>query len=410
MKRLLVSEVFPPQHGGSGRWFYEVYRRMPAGTSVVVAGEHARAWEFDRASGLPTERAPLRMDQWGVFGGRGLARYWRLAATIRNLARKHQAQELHVARCLPEGFAAWILWTACRIPYVVYVHGEETRTSATSRELSWMTRRAYGAARYLIANSRNTARVLEEEWGISASRIRILHPGVDAQRFVPAAPDPGVRQALGWTDRRVVLTVGRLQIRKGHDMLIRALPLLRARVPNVLYAIVGDGEERERLEALALERKVADAVRFHGELTDRELVQCYQQCDVFALPNREVNGDFEGFGMVLVEAQACGKPVLAGSSGGTRETMEAGRTGEIGDCSATDFLVEALGRLLLDEPRRASMGSAARDWAVANFSWERLSAQAQAMFTESPLAAFSRAQHDDRSSPVGIDDAASKAI
>lgn len=380
LRIVLASEVFPPQHGGSGRWLYEVYRRQPLETVAVVAGEHPEAFEFDRRQSLNVRRDRLRLPGWGIAKWPGPREYWRLARLFRDTVRQHRAAELHVARCLPEGFAAWIARSVWGIPYVVYVHGEETRTSATSRELAWMTRRAYGAAKYLVANSHNTARVLREEWSIQQGRIRIVHPGVDTERFCPAPHAIDVRRELGWHDRPVVLTVGRLQIRKGHDMLIRALPRIRKSVPDVLYAIVGDGEERTRLESLAVELNVAESVRFHGELPDRLLVPCYQQCDVFALPNREVNGDFEGFGMVLVEAQACGKPVIAGASGGTRETLRPGVTGEIGDCSTPDFLASALARLLPQPQLCQTMGEAGREWVVQNFSWERLAQQAHDVF------------------------------
>lgn len=377
---VLASEVFPPQHGGSGRWLYEVYRRLPIGSAAVVAGEHSESETFDALQAFPIQRERLRLPQWGIARWPGPREYWRIAKLLHEAVRRHDADELHVARCLPEGFAAWIARRIWGIPYVVYVHGEETRTSATSRELAFLTRRAYQGARYLVANSRNTARILREEWSIPESRIRLLHPGVDTERFVPADHSEETRRELGWHDRSVVLTVGRLQIRKGQDMLIRALPQLRQIIPDVLYAVVGDGDERARLESLANELEVADCVRFHGELPDRLLVPCYQQCDVFALPNREVNGDFEGFGMVLVEAQACGKPVIAGDSGGTRETMQPDITGQIGDCNTPDFLIQTLGQLLSSPQRRQEMGEAAREWVVDRFSWPQLAQQACSVF------------------------------
>src|SRR5205814_1805956 len=103
--------------------------------------------------------------------------------------------------------------------------------------------------------------------------------------------------------------------------------------------------------------------------------RCYQQCDLFVLPNREVNGDFEGFGMVLVEAQACGKPVIAGDSGGTRETMRPGETGLLVNCEGPELLANEVSELLLDRARREQMGSAARCWAEEQFDWQRLAAR-----------------------------------
>jgi phosphatidylinositol alpha-1,6-mannosyltransferase len=162
--------------------------------------------------------------------------------------------------------------------------------------------------------------------------------------------------------------------------LILALELVRQSIPNVLYSIVGDGEERASLEELVRERGLAQLVQFRGESSDDELVRCYQQCDMFVLPNHEVNGDIEGFGMVLVEAQACGKPVVAGDSGGTRETMRVGETGYVVRCQAIDELASIVIDLLADDVKRSRMGYAARSWAVSQFDWVSLAAKAQDIF------------------------------
>jgi phosphatidylinositol alpha-1,6-mannosyltransferase len=158
--------------------------------------------------------------------------------------------------------------------------------------------------------------------------------------------------------------------------LIRALPAIRNAVPEVLYVIVGDGEERAQLEQLVDQMGVRDQVQFRGESDDKELVECFQQCDLFVLPNREVNGDIEGFGMVLIEAQACGKPVIAGASGGTAETMQVEKTGLVVDCSRPEPLSNAVCRILLDFPRKQQMGKAARQHAIHQFEWQHLTARA----------------------------------
>jgi phosphatidylinositol alpha-1,6-mannosyltransferase len=240
-------------------------------------------------------------------------------------------------------------------------------------------------ASFLIANSRNTERILFEEWDLPANRVYVLHPGVDTARFRPAARDGALRAALGWENRPVVLTVGRLQLRKGHDQMIRAISIIRKSVPRVLYAIAGDGEEGAALEDLVTSEGLSDHVQFLGEIADDRLVQCYQQCDLFVLPNRQVGRDIEGFGMVLLEAQACGKPVLAGASGGTAETMRIPETGIVVPCDQPDGLAAVASELLPDLDRRARMGAAARAWVVETFDWEKLSRHAEAIFrTGSP--------------------------
>jgi glycosyltransferase involved in cell wall biosynthesis len=125
---------------------------------------------------------------------------------------------------------------------------------------------------------------------------------------------------------------------------------------------------------------LSDHVQFLGEIDDERMVQCYQQCDLFVLPNREVDRDIEGFGIVLLEAQACGKPVVAGTSGGTAETMQIPETGLVIPCEGPEVLASTVIELLADPVRRARMGEAARTWVVRHFDWSSLSCQAEALF------------------------------
>ncbi len=119
---------------------------------------------------------------------------------------------------------------------------------------------------------------------------------------------------------------------------------------------------------------------FHGELCDSDLVQCFQQCDLFALPNRDVDGDFEGFGIVLVEAQACARPVIAGMSGGTGEAIRAGQTGLLVRCETPEPLADAIVELIKNESLRRSMGASGREWVVENLDWKALRQKAERLF------------------------------
>lgn len=123
-------------------------------------------------------------------------------------------------------------------------------------------------------------------------------------------------------------------------------------------------------------------MRFYGELADTELISCCQQCDLAALPNRDVDGDFEGFGMVLVEAQACGRPVLAGASGGAPETLRDGETGRVVRCEEPSAIAAAVIAMLADVEKLERMGIAARAWAVERFNWDAIAAKAEAVFGE----------------------------
>ncbi|MDA1017517.1 MAG: glycosyltransferase family 4 protein [Planctomycetota bacterium] len=377
---LLLSEVFPPKTGGSGRWFWEIYSRLHAEDVVIAAGMDSGAVAFDLTHDLDVVRMQLAMQQWGITSLSAMRHYWTIVWKLSNLVRNGNVDIVHCGRCLPEGWMAYALKKLQGVPYISYVHGEDVEAAATSRELSWMVRRVIHNADYLIANSHNTASILTECWQVPSEHIRVVHPGVDTTRFVPAPASAVVRRRLGWKDRTVVLTVGRLQKRKGHDMMIRALRDIRDAVPDVLFAIVGDGQEREFLECLVKTEGVEGHVKFHGEINDRTMVQCYQQCDLFALPNRQVGRDIEGFGMVLLEAQACGRPVLAGKSGGTSETMDIPRTGVVLPCEEPVQIAEQVVELLLNPERLESMGAAGREWAEQEFDWSALSRRAADLF------------------------------
>jgi phosphatidylinositol alpha-1,6-mannosyltransferase len=346
----------------------------------VAAGEAPGQEAFDRTAGLEVRRLPLTFPTWGVATRAGLRSYWRAFRTLGPWLKAERFDRLHAGKCLPEGMLAWLLRRRYGLPYACTVHGEEMNLATTSRELACLTRRVLWGADFLIANSRNTERILRTDWGLPAGRIHVLYPGVDTRRFVPAARVPEVRARLGWGDRLVILTVGRLQKRKGHDQMIRALSAVRQRIPDVLYAILGDGEERPALQALAAAAGLAAQVQFLGELGEDALVPCYQQCDLFVLPNRQVGRDIEGFGIVLLEAQACAKPVVAGTSGGTAETMQIPDTGRVVPCDGPEELAAVVGDLLADRAGLEAMGQAARQWVASRFDWEVLGREARRLF------------------------------
>jgi phosphatidylinositol alpha-1,6-mannosyltransferase len=345
----------------------------------VVAGDGPGSENFDRTSSLPIVRAPLAFANWGVMTRRGPVEYVRAFRTVRQVIARRPPRAIHCGKALPEGLIALACARRWHIPFVCYVHGEELSLARTSRELKWLTQLVLTQATTIVANSRNTEDMLKRDWSVSRS-IAVMHPGVDASRFVPAPADPMARERLGWGGRRVVLTVGALQKRKGQDMMIRALPAIRAACADVLYVVAGEGWERPYLESLVDGLLLRDAVQFLDAPPDDQLIECYQQCDLFALPNRQVGWDIEGFGIVLLEAQACGKAVLAGQSGGTVETIRKGVTGELVPCDNPEPLARAVIDLLEHPDRRRAMGAAGREWVVDHFDWVPLKKQAEALF------------------------------
>ena len=378
-KTLLLTENFPPKEGGSGRWFWELYSRLPNDKVIIVANDTPEGREFDKTHKLDVVRIELESTEWGLASTKGLGFYWVTIRKVLKLIKKHGIEEVHCGRVIPEGVIARALKLLAGARYNCYIHGEDVETAATSREHSLLVKNVCKNASMLICNSENTANIVRKLGFDSGSKCEVLHPGVDTSRFEVAAPDTSFRQQMGWSGKRVLLTVGRLQRRKGQDFLIKTMPALLNEFPDLFYAVVGRGECYDELISLVDQHELHDNVCVYPDMDDEALIKCYQQCDIFILPNRTIDNDIEGFGMVLVEAQVCGKPVIAGDSGGTRETMNIGKTGHIIDCSSTENLLNELSPILRN--REIVDGEVdIADYAKNRFNWDQHVAKAKRLF------------------------------
>ena len=378
-KTLLLTENFPPKEGGSGRWFWELYSRLPNDKVLIVANDTPEGREFDKTHELDIVRIELESTEWGLASTKGLGFYWETIRKVLKLVKEHGIEEVHCGRVIPEGVIARALKLLAGARYNCFVHGEDVETAATSREHSLLVKNVCKNASMLICNSENTANIVRKLGFDSGSKCEVLHPGVDTSRFEVAAPDTSFRQQMGWSGKRVLLTVGRLQRRKGQDFLIKSMPALLNEFPDLFYAVVGRGECYDELISLVDQHKLHDNVCVYPDMDDEALIKCYQQCDIFILPNRTIDNDIEGFGMVLVEAQVCGKPVIAGDSGGTRETMNIGKTGHIIDCSSTENLLNGLSPILRN--REIVDGEVdIADYAKNRFNWDQHVAKAKRLF------------------------------
>jgi phosphatidylinositol alpha-1,6-mannosyltransferase len=307
-----------------------------------LTNEHPDAASFDQTHDMTIHRMPLSSPEWGVKSFTGLKFYYKVLRKVLDICKKSRPNKILCGRCIPEGFVGYLVNRLRGTEYICFIHGEDIETAKESRELSWIVKCALKRAKILICNSNNTANILRHTWHVEQDKIKVIHPGVDTNYFVPAPYDIDQRNALGWGERPVILTVGRLQKRKGHDKVIQALPEILKTHPRLLYCIIGQGEELDALKKLAAELGVSDSVQFKVNANDTDLLSAYQQCTVFILASRTEGNDIEGFGMVLAEAQACGKFVIAGDSGGTNEAMLPDITGHLIDASSTLEITRAV--------------------------------------------------------------------
>lgn len=386
MRLLVLSELFLPTKGGTAVWAAEVYRRLGGKEIHVLTADVPGAAEFDATYPNTIHRLKLERVPW--LKPESLPMYARLFLRGFALALGHRFDAVHAFRALPEGLVAWLIARLSARPLVVYAHGEELTTWQGYKHavMAFVLRRADR----VIANSEFTRAELLRR-GVPAQRIVVIYPGVDTARFRPGLPCEDLRRRIGLgAGQKLVLSVGRLSRRKGFDQVIRSLPRLLARGIDVHYVIVGIGEDRDYLDALARECGVAERVHFLGHVTSEDLPRWYNACDVFAMPNREVAGDTEGFGMVFIEAAACGKPAIAGRAGGTGAAVIDGVTGLRVDGAAQEAVAQGLERGLADERCLAAWGAAALARAREHFDWAIVAARTAALQRACPHDARER--------------------
>jgi phosphatidylinositol alpha-1,6-mannosyltransferase len=220
---------------------------------------------------------------------------------------------------------------ALRAPLWLQAHGIEAWSPRGA-----LHRRALARAKMVTAVSRHTRRKLLSWSDLPPHRVRVL-PNTFTQRPAPRGASDIARDLAG---KRVILTVGRLaagERYKGHDRIIAALPAVLAQVPDVVYLIVGSGDDRLRLQELARKTAMADRVLFAGEAPDADLPDYFAAADVFAMPSSG-----EGFGIVFLEAAAAGLPVIGGNRDGSLDALADGRIGRAIDPDAQGQLVGAL--------------------------------------------------------------------
>ena len=374
---LVLTELFLPTKGGTAVWFAEVYRRLSGKETHIVTADVPGAAEVDASHPNSVHRINMRRVTW--LRPESLGMYFNLFFKSLGLALTHRFDAIHAGRALPEGLTAWAVARLTWHPVVIYAHGEELTTWGRGSKYKAM-RFALRHADWVIANSEFTRDELIK-MGVKPARITLIYPGVDVARFRPGLRCDDLRQSLGVADGKLILSVGRLSRRKGFDQVIKALPALANAGLDVRYALIGIGEDHDYLLDLAREQGVADRVHLLGHTSADDLPRWYNACDVFAMPNREINGDTEGFGMVFIEASACAKPVIAGQAGGTASAVVDEVTGPRVNGASTDSVNAALRRLLLDAALAQRLGQAGWQRVEREFAWEQVASATRERLT-----------------------------
>ncbi len=385
MSLLILANDFPPSTGGIQRYLYglAVALHHRGEEVVVITTEQPHAAEFDATSPVPTLRVPAaRRFQAARNLADGAISY------IHKGAHEEKVKAIIAANWWPDGYGAWLVRRRTGVPYVVIGHGREMVQTGVNL-IKWLMQQLVirGAAGGL-ANSHYSAQQLSRR-GLPQKRIQVIYGGVDPTQFAaPTTPDELVRRKLAKDNQPILLTVSRLVRRKGHSQVMAALPQIAREIGPVKYIIVGSGPEEWRLRQLAREYSIDDCVQFLDEVDDRELSALYQTADVFVMPSRDLYGQpIEGLGLVYLEANLCGLPVVAGDTGGVSDAVVDGKTGLLVNPEDPAAIASAVVRLLSDSDLATQLGTAGRARVLAEFTWERVAAHCQMALADWGLTA-----------------------
>lgn len=370
-KCLLITLGFPPAVGGIQRY---LYHRCLAweGEPITVLAPEMQGWQdFDG-------QQPFEIRRWKPLLHRlpGLKRvpqvlFPLVQAVLLYLRRGFYYIEL--GQALPFGLIALLFRYAFGVPYLVWAYGNDILRPQKYPFLRGLLRLVLIKADAIIAISQNTKQEIVR-LGLKPEKVIIIHPAVNPERFHPQIDGSQVVTRHHLQEKRVILTVARLVERKGIDVVIRAMPRMLEAVPGAVYLIIGTGPYQEKLERLARESGLEGRVIFAGHIPDEELPYYYGACDVFVLVSRTLadREEMEGFGIVYLEAGACGKPVIGGRGGGTSEAIEDGVTGLLVDPLDVNEVANAIVRVLEDEELAKRLGENGRERATRQPDWALL--------------------------------------
>jgi len=359
----------------------ELCRRLSPDDIVVSTVAATDGGAFDRG-----ERYLIERQAFGFAQAKKFVNELRWARAIARRCAKG-VDVIHLGNIRPCGYAVDLARLLQPVAYVVYVNGgdllrEQIKTSS-SRAKRWTARRILGRARGIVANSAWTAALARDVMfttGVTTPPpVAAIDLGTDPATFCPSRDTGALRARFGVGDAPLIVTIARLVPHKGQDVGLEVLASLGDAYRHVRYLIIGEGDDRPRLESRARELGIADQVIFTGPLSDAGIAEAYATSTVYLGMSRLDHAvNVEGYGLSFIEASASGIPVVAGDSGGTRSAVRDGVTGFVVPPRSVAEAAEAVRMLLGNPERAAAMGAAGRRAVETHYNWDRVARETTA--------------------------------
>ncbi|MCG2701017.1 glycosyltransferase family 4 protein [Candidatus Parcubacteria bacterium] len=367
MKTLLFTLEYPLPHQSAGQAFY--------GGVANYYGNLVKHWPDSEILVLNNNDNKL-IKNW--LYPKWLTAVWQVWKII----KKEKIDHILVGHILPLGTVAYFISQITKTPYSVILHGMDFTFACRARRKRKITKLILRNAKNIICGNSYVAGLVKEFVGDEhTGRIEIINPGIEPRITPQMLCKTGqahnvervteIKNKYNLDNRLVLLTVGRLVKRKGVDKVLESLPAVLKITPNLIYVILGNGPEIGNLKLEIGNLKLEKNVILITDADDESRNAWYKICDIFIMPARNISGDFEGFGIVYLEANLAGKPVIAGDSGGARDAVENEVNGLLVNPESTDEICDAIIKLARDENLRKKLGQQGRSRVINEFSWEK---------------------------------------
>lgn len=367
---IVFTHDYKPAFGGIPEHSHKIALHFAKrGAKVLVVTRHYRGDQFvDGQDPFETVRV-----SWFPFLG-----HLSYLIAILKILRGRRVDMVYCANSYPCGLVMRIVKMLKGTRFGVAIHGHEVMYGSYNLrqkiKKSFKTLQIWalinGADRIFAVSDFTAAAAIAA--GAERSKIRVIYNGVNLEEIESTRADASLLERLGIGQKRLVLSVGRLEWHKGFDMVMRAVPRVIGEVPDVVFVVVGDGEIRGQLEQIRDQLKLGEKVIFAGKLPRREMLSLMKSCDVFVLASRQEKTSVEGFGIVFLEAGACGKPVVGGRSGGIPDAVVDGVTGLLVDPNDPEEIAKAIIKILCDRELAKTLGRNGQERVRREFTWDKV--------------------------------------
>ncbi len=388
MRVLLFTLEYPPFKGGVANVYENIYKHWPSSAVETRCGASPA---LTRNTKKTRSSASLRGDIFVLHNNDGKLinnklPFLKWAPSIRRLWRASKGRPLDkggwgdfnkighilVGNILPLGIAAYLVTRLTKTPYSVFLHGMDFTFALKTPRKRWIAGKILNNARNIICINNYAGGLVKEFVGVKAAdKVKVVNPGVDVQETGNRKQETDLKNKYNLENKIILLGVGRIVKRKGFDMVLNSLPEVLRAVPNLVYVILGDGPEIENLKLKIENLGLKESTIVITDAGNGEKNIWYNICDTFIMPSRSIDGDFEGFGIVYLEANLAGKPVIAGDSGGVRDAVRGGVNGLLVNPENAGEIKDAIIKLAKDKRLREKLGRQGRERAIKEFNWEK---------------------------------------